>query len=62
MKTTFTPCLSPEPISKTVVPSAVAPIPIRAGGPSTSFQMSAIQPVVPVPIKGGGGWVIPITV
>jgi hypothetical protein len=30
--------------SKTVVPSAVAPVSIHADSPSTSFQMSAIQP------------------
>ncbi|PNF29154.1 hypothetical protein B7P43_G12376 [Cryptotermes secundus] len=29
--------------SKTLVPSAVAPVPIHADSPSTSFQMSAIQ-------------------
>jgi hypothetical protein len=30
--------------SKTLVPSAVAPVPIQADSPSTFFQMSAIQP------------------
>jgi hypothetical protein len=30
--------------SKTLVPSAVTPIPIHADGPSASFQMSAVQP------------------
>jgi hypothetical protein len=30
--------------SKTQVPSAVTPIPVHADSPSTSFQMSAVQP------------------
>jgi hypothetical protein len=30
--------------SKTLVPSAVTPIPIHADSPSASFQMSAVQP------------------
>jgi hypothetical protein len=34
----------PKTYSKTLVPSKVTPVPIHVDSPSTSFQMSAIQP------------------
>jgi hypothetical protein len=36
--------IPPTTYSKTMVHSIVTPIPIRVDGPSTSFQMSAVQP------------------